>query len=58
MLITISLLGSIMYSVENVATLYHGALGLVGALIGFFLMYMIKGVNTCAIINVSKEFVN
>ncbi len=46
-----------MLSAENVGSLFKGAIGLLGLLIGYCLMYMIKGINTCAIINIAKEFV-
>ena len=34
-----------------------GPMGLFGAFLGFFLMFLIKGINSCAIINTSKNYV-
>ena len=48
------LVGGIMYSTGTESL---GPMGLFGAFFGFFLMFLIKGINSCAIINTSKDYV-
>jgi high-affinity nickel permease len=57
-LLSLVAMGCIMYSVGNEKNSFHRGLGVVGILLGAGLAYLLKGLNTCAVINIAKIYVN
>lgn len=56
-LVSIALIGAFCYQNSTIETIFKNGNGLIGLLFGATLMYVIKGINTWAIINIAKDYV-
>lgn len=57
-LISLALIGAFLYDNKITDSLFKKGNGIMGLLFGASLMYVIKGINTWAIINLAKDYVS
>ena len=55
-LLSIVMIGCTIYSVGHAVSLFHHGLGAIGLILGAGLAFLLKGLNTCAVINLAKTY--
>jgi hypothetical protein len=46
-----------MFQVGKASNIFHRGLGVIGLILGAGLAFLLKGLNTCAVINLAKIYV-